>query len=117
MGILPIGNYRYNASTTVGSITQKIKGQFTVIPLQVEFLQTKANHQLLNELAAETGGALFFPNQLNDLEKTLRNNENIKPIVYEQETVKSWINLKWIFFLVLTLLSIEWFIRKWNGSI
>jgi hypothetical protein len=117
MGILPIGNYRYNASTTVGSITQTIKGQFTVIPLQVEFLQTKANHQLLNELATETGGVLFFPNQFNDLEKTIRNNENIKPIVYEQETVKSLINLKWIFFLVLTLLSIEWFVRKWNGII
>ncbi len=116
IGLMPVGNYTYEASATVGNKTQQVKGQFAVIPLQVEFLQTTANHQLLNELATETGGKAFFPNQLEALQQAIQNNEVIKPVIYKQETVKSWINLKWVFFLILTLLSVEWFIRKWNGT-
>lgn len=117
MGLLAVGNYNYEATTTIGSKTQMVKGQFAVVPLQVEFLQTTANHQLLSELSRESGGTLFYPNQLEALEKTIVENETIKPVMYTQETVKSWINLKWIFALIIGFLSIEWFIRKWNGSI
>ncbi len=117
MGLLAPGNYSYEAATIIGTKTQLVKGLFAVIPLQVEFLQTTANHQLLSEIAQETGGKMFFSNQLEDLEKAVRNNEIIKPVIYKQETVKSWINLKWICFLILGLLSMEWFVRKWNGSI
>lgn len=117
MGLLAVGNYNYEATTTIGSKTQLVKGQFAVVPLQVEFLQTTANHQLLSELSRESGGSLFYPTQLETLEKMIRANETIKPVIYKQETVKSWINLKWICALIIGLLSIEWFIRKWNGSI
>lgn len=117
MGLLAPGNYNYEASAVVGNKTQVVKGQFAVIPLQVEFLQTTANHQLLSEMSQQTGGSLFSPNQLDVLEKTIRSNDTIKPIIYKQETVKSWINLKWICLLILGILTIEWFVRKWNGSI
>jgi hypothetical protein len=117
IGLLPVGNYTYQATTAIGANVQKLSGAFVVTPLQVEFLQTTANHQLLNELATETQGALFFPTQLPELEKSIRANETIKPVIYKQDAIKSWINLKWIFFLVLMMLSAEWFIRKWNGSI
>jgi hypothetical protein len=72
---------------------------------------------LLSEISQQTGGALFYPNQLDALEKAIRSNDTIKPIIYKQETVKSWINLKWICLLIVGLLTIEWFVRKWNGSI
>jgi hypothetical protein len=117
MGLLAPGNYSYEASIVVGNKTQIVKGQFAVIPLQVEFLQTTANHQLLSEISQQTGGALFYPNQLDALEKAIHSNDTIKPIIYKQETVKSWINLKWICLLIVGLLTIEWFVRKWNGSI
>lgn len=117
LGLLAPGNYNYEATTSVGAKTQMVRGQFAVIPLQVEFLQTTANHQLLNEIAQETGGSLFYPYQLEALEKAVRNNDIIKPVIYKQETVKSWINLKWICFLIVGLLTAEWFVRKWNGSI
>jgi hypothetical protein len=44
-------------------------------------------------------------------------NENIKPIIYQQNDIKSWIELAWLLGLIVALLSIEWFIRKWHGSI
>jgi hypothetical protein len=117
IGLMPVGNYTYEASTTVGNQSQRLKGSFTVVPLQVEYLQTTANHQLLNEIASETQGTLFYPNDLEPLKYAIQNSESIKPVIYQQDVVKSWINLKWIFFLMLTMLSIEWFIRKWNGTI
>ena len=117
LGLLPVGNYNYTATTAVGAKVEQVKGQFAVIPLQVEFLQTTANHQLLYEMASETEGKVFYPRQLEALEEQLRQNETIKPVIYKQQTTQSWINLKWIFVLLLTLLTAEWFIRKWNGSI
>ncbi len=112
LGLLPVGNYSYFATTAVGAKVENVKGQFAVIPLQVEFLQTTANHQLLYEIASETGGKVFYPQQLQDLEAQLRQNETIKPVIYKQQTTQSWINLKWIFVLLLTALGVEWFVRK-----
>ena len=65
----------------------------------------------------QSGGQLFYKNQLDALEKAIDQNENIKPVIYKQNEVKELLNLKWIFFVILGLLSLEWFIRKWNGFI
>ncbi|MEI6508759.1 MAG: hypothetical protein WCO54_09765 [Bacteroidota bacterium] len=116
-GLMPVGNYSYEATVNIGSKTEKLKGQFTVMPLQAEFLQTVADHQLLNQLAQQSEGKLFYLNQTDELIRTIKENEKIKPVIYKQEEVKSWINLKWIFFMLLALMSVEWFVRKWNGSV
>jgi hypothetical protein len=88
-----------------------------VAALQAELIETKAKHQLLNNIALQSGGQLFYKNQLDALEKAIEQNENIKPVIYKQNEVKELLNLKWIFFVILGLLSLEWFIRKWNGFI
>lgn len=116
-GILPPGSYSYEGITTIGNKKEILKGKFIIEPLLVEFMQTTANHQLLHEMASQSGGKLFYLNEANELIKTIKTNENIKPVIYRQEDLQSWINLKWLFFLVLGMLSVEWFIRKWNGAI
>jgi hypothetical protein len=42
--------------------------------------------------------------------------EDISSVSYMNEEVEDIINLKWIFFVLLALLSIEWFIRKRGGA-
>ena len=116
-GLMPVGNYTYEATVNIGNKTEHLKGTYTVLPLQVEFLQTVADHQLLNQLSVQSEGKLFYPTQADKLIKTIKQNASIKPVIYKQEEVKSWINLKWIFFIVLSFLSVEWFVRKWNGSV
>ena len=44
------------------------------------------------------------------------NKEDIKPTLFESFKTRSIINLKWIFFLILGLLSVEWFARKFYGG-
>jgi hypothetical protein len=116
-GLLPAGSYAYEATTAVGTQTQKAKGQFIVKPLQVEFAQTTANHQLLNELATQQGGEMYYLSNMQNMADAIKNNQSIKPIIYQNQDVKSWIDLKWIFVLLMLMLTTEWFVRKWNGSI
>jgi hypothetical protein len=117
LGNMPVGTYTYNAKVTSGNKSYNKNGQFIVAALQAELIETKAKHQLLNNIALQSGGQLFYKNQLDALEKAIEQNENIKPVIYKQNEVKELLNLKWIFFVILGLLSLEWFIRKWNGFI
>ncbi len=115
-GNLPTGNYNYTASAKVGDKPHTASGKFTVAPLQLELLNPVANHQLLHQISSETGGQLFYYNELHELEKTIADNQNIKPVLYDTFKTDSLINLKWIFFLIIALLSIEWFVRKYMGG-
>lgn len=114
-GNFPPGDYSYTAQVKINNQLFTQKGEFTVKPLLAEFTSTTADHALLYNISEKTGGQLFYPKQLNDLQKKLLDNDNIKTLVHEQKQVNDFINLKVLFFLVLAFLSIEWFVRKYNG--
>ena len=114
-GNFPPGDYSYNAQVKINTQLFSHKGEFTVKPLLAEFTSTTANHALLYNISKKTGGQLFYPKQLNDLQKKLLDNENIKTLVHEQKQVNDFINLKILFFILLAFLSVEWFVRKYNG--
>jgi len=60
---------------------------------------------------------MLYPSQINQLADLIRKNENIKTIVYEDKRYSDLIDQKWIFALILGLLSMEWFLRKREGEI
>lgn len=113
---LPVGNYSYVAKTIFDNKNYTAEGAFSIKVLQLEALQTKANHKVLYQLADKTGGKVFYPNEINQLKELLLNREDIKPTLYESFKTRSIINLKWIFYLIMILLSIEWFTRKYYGG-
>lgn len=113
---LPIGNYNYLAKTTFNNKKYSAEGAFSIKALHLEALQTKANHKVLYQLAEKTGGKVFYPNELDQLKELLLNKEDIKTTLYESFKTRPIINLKAIFYLVLLLLSIEWFTRKYFGE-
>jgi hypothetical protein len=115
-GNFPIGNYRYEAKVKVGSKMYSEKGDFSVAALQVETTNTIADHQLLYSLAKKSGGEMVYPNQLDTLAELLNAREDIKPVSHSEKKLSDLINLKWIFFLLLSLISLEWFMRKINGA-
>ena len=116
-GILPAGEYSFDANTRLSTKAYKAAGQFLIRQQQAEFQQTRANHQLLFALAEQNGGSMIFPNQLSRLPELIKANENVKTIVYEDRKYEDAINYKIIFFLILALLSVEWFSRKRNGEV
>ena len=116
-GIVPAGEYSYTAKTNLGEVSHQADGQFVVTEQQTEFKQSLANHQLLFTMAEQNGGKMLFPNQLNGLPGIIRANETVKTISYEDRKYEELINLKFIFYLIVALLSIEWFSRKRNGEV
>ncbi len=115
-GIFPVGNYRYEAKVKAGSKVYSEKGEFNVAALQVETTHTVADHQLLYALSKKSGGELVYPDQLGKLAEILNAREDIKPVSHSEKKLSDLINLKWIFFLLLSLISLEWFMRKINGA-
>lgn len=112
MGLLPPGEYQFEAKVNNNNELFTKKGRFVVREVASEKTNIVADHRLLYQLAKRTNGKMFYLNDLQALEKDLLNNENIKPIVYSQSTVSSPIDLKWLFWLILIILSAEWTFRK-----
>ena len=115
-GMLPVGSYEYVATVKLGDKTFTEKGQFQVNALLLEANNTVANHQLLQNLSEKLNGKMLYPNQLNQLAEMINKDNNIASIIYEETDLKELINLRWIFFVLLALLSLEWFLRKRNGA-
>ncbi|MEQ8910045.1 MAG: hypothetical protein RIC95_12680 [Vicingaceae bacterium] len=113
---LPVGNYRYTASTVLGGKEYQEVGEFSVEKIQLEAAQTVADHNLLYRLAKESGGELVYPKQLSTLVEKLNQRSDIVSISYAEDKIEEVIKLKWIFFILLALLSLEWFLRKRNGA-
>jgi hypothetical protein len=116
-GTLPAGSYSYRASTALGSSKYTAEGVFYVDALLAEYQQTIANHQLLHTMSAQTNGKLYLPAQLMEILNDIGNNEQIKTLSYEDRKYQELINFKWLFFMIMALLALEWFFRKRNGEI
>ncbi len=109
------GNYAYKVSVE----NQKIKkyGVFKVTNYKVEEQFTNANDKKLQKLADKTGGKLYYSNQNNEMIKEIVSNK--KYFTTQKSTIKekNLIDWKWILFIIITLLSTEWFVRKYHGKI
>ncbi|SET56533.1 VWA domain-containing protein [Hymenobacter actinosclerus] len=116
LGELPAGLYRYQARATLGGQAQQDAGEVLVQEQQLEALQSRADHNLLAQLARRGGQRLYFPAQLDQLTQDIEK-AGYKPVIYEQEDLKDLINLKWLFFLLLTLVTAEWATRKYSGGV
>lgn len=116
-GILPPGNYSYTANTTLGTQKYTAKGSFFINALIAEFQQTIANHQLLYSLSSQTNGKMYTPAQLLKIKDDLHQSGQAKTLSYEDRKYEELVNFKWLFVLILLLLSTEWFLRKRNGAL
>lgn len=115
-GLLPPGAFQFVAETVYGEKKYTQKGKFQVLPLVLEANNTTADFQVLSNIAQKHGGKMFLPSQLDELAAEIEQNKNISSIIYEEQSIKDLINLKWIFFILLILLTLEWFLRKQQGA-
>jgi hypothetical protein len=116
-GALPVGEYTYQGTTANGKQAFAANGQITVKQLNLETRQSTANHGLLRSIASQSGGQMLLPSQIDKLADLIRKNENIKTVVYEDKRYSDLVDVKWVFVLILLLLSAEWFLRKREGEI
>jgi hypothetical protein len=115
-GILPVGTYTYKATTNFNGQALSVEGRFNVQPIQLELFETTANHSVLRQLSAKFGGETVFPAQLASIADKIKNNQTVKPVIYQTTKTNPLINLKWIFALLALMLAAEWFLRRYFGS-
>lgn len=115
-GFLPSGQYSFTAQTKIGEKPYSISGEFIVKKVELEYLETEANHSLLRSLAVQQGGKMIYPKDLANLPQMLESRDDIQPVAYMQTDFKDLIHFKWLFFIVFALLASEWFLRKYFGS-
>ncbi|MCB0559382.1 MAG: VWA domain-containing protein [Lewinellaceae bacterium] len=115
-GILPVGNYNFQASTNYNGENLTYTGQFSVQPIQLESYETTADHGLLRLLSDKYGGQLVYPADVASIDGLIRQRETVKPVIYETARTQPVINLKWLFFALLGLLTVEWFFRRYFGG-
>lgn len=115
-GHLPAGNYTYEVMAQTENKVLTAAGSFSVEDVNIESIALTANHRLLFQLANSTDGEMLSPEAFDTLGEKLRGSENIASVAYERKELSDLIHLKWIFFILLALFTVEWFIRKRNGA-
>ncbi len=115
---LPEGEYTFSGTATAGGRSLgEDGGKFSVGQVNIEFLETKMNKSLLDQIAYHTGG-MFYANAVpasfpDDLGHAAR----LSPKEFsEAREIELW-NSKYFALLIVLLLAVEWFIRKRNGMI
>jgi hypothetical protein len=115
-GVLPPGRYTWRASTGLDGERLNATGELLVEPLVAERQSTVADHALLAALAARTGGAMVGPGGMDALPELLAAKGTMVPRSYGHATFSDLIGLRWIFALLLVLLTVEWAVRRRSGS-
>lgn len=117
LGVLPSGSYTYSATTRLSGKSYTATGSFLVEDLHLEALNTVADHSLLATLAAETGGAVVDAHSPEQVAELLRQRDDLKTVVYSETSYSDMLNLPLILIFILLLLTVEWVLRKYNGTI
>lgn len=115
IGGLNEGVYRYRASTVLNGKTESVNGEFVVAERQAELQNLTADFDLLRKLARSTGGKFYDASAIGVLQTNLRT-AKATSVIHTEETYDSLINVKWVFWILLALVSAEWGLRKFYGS-
>jgi hypothetical protein len=118
LGVLGEGDYSFIArAQQAGKSVGDDKGTFSVGGLSAEFLDTRMNKLLLQQIAARTSGKYYDPDAMEHLPKDVAALPNFKPReLTRANEIELW-NLKWTLSLIILLFALEWFLRKRSGMI
>jgi len=114
-GVLPTGSYRYIATTSYNGKEWKSDGQFTVQPLQFEFINIMADHNILKAISTESEGQFFGQKELNQLYAVIKKSAALKPVLVTEKSSQTLLSMPLLLLLLLVALSMEWAIRRYVG--
>jgi hypothetical protein len=112
------GDYEYTANAQrSGKVIGEDRGTFSVGGLNVEFLDTRMNKLLLQQLADRTEGKYYDADDLRSLPIDIASRPNFRPreLTHTRE-FELW-NDRWTLAVIVLLLAAEWFLRKRSGMI
>ena len=84
--------------------------------LVAERLSTVADHGLWAGIAARTQGLMTHASDTERIVEAIAGKKTIVPRSYAHASFSDLIGLRWIFFLLLALLTLEWALRRRSGT-
>ncbi|HPG05516.1 MAG: hypothetical protein KDC59_01140 [Saprospiraceae bacterium] len=115
-GYFPEGNYTYRATTTYNNEELTFNGSFSIQPVQLEMYNLTADRSVLESLAGNRNGKVVLPDAINTLSEQIKARQDVKPVAYAQSVTQPLLMIKWLFFILFALATIEWFLRRfWGG--
>ncbi len=115
-GKFPQGKYTYKASVKIDGGVLTKSGSFFVLPLQTEYKQTRANHDLLASLSEQSGGVMVYPNEFDKLREAIQSNQNIVAVSHTMRNRSLVLDLPLILIIIIVTASAEWFFRKYYAT-
>ena len=88
---------------------------FEILDFDIEKQFVNPDVQKLQQLAQLTNAKAYYPNEVDELIKSLLENEEYMSIQKNVVTKTPLIDWIWLLVLISIALAIEWFVRKYNG--
>ena len=115
IGMLPEGIYNYRAHTSFGGVDYNDSGTFTVESVGMEAQNLTADIERMRSLASQTGGKHYYITDIQQITRDLKHDSRITSVSREETRYDDLINIKWLLFSILGLITIEWLLRKIFG--
>jgi hypothetical protein len=110
---LSAGNYSFTVKELNSGATYS--STFEILDFDIEKQFVNPDMGKLKQLATQTKGIVYVPNQVDELIKTLLNNQDYKAIQKDIVKKTPLIDWYWLLILIAITLAAEWFYRKYNG--
>lgn len=114
-GNLQPGDYTFEAETKLGNQNFTEKGSFSILKNDLETQNSQADFNVLYQLSEKTGGKFFAYENYGTLVDVVKANKQIIVQTHRQSIKDEWINLKFLFFMLIIVMGTEWFLRKYWG--
>lgn len=112
---LPSGNYTYEVLVENQNISET--GTFIITNYEIEAQYSRANVEKLQRFAQNNNGKIFYKNQLELLINNLLEDKKYTTIQTSKKVEKPLVDIWILMFLIIAILSSEWFVRKYHGKI
>ncbi len=112
---LPPSEYSFTVRTSKENISKS--GSFQILEYNVEQQFLNANVTKLQQLATNSLGSSYFIDNTRGLVNELLNDNRYVPIQKSSKNIIPLIDWKYLLAIIVLSLSLEWFLRKYNGLI
>ncbi|WP_253256086.1 hypothetical protein [Formosa algae] len=110
---LSAGEYDFTVSAASEQISSS--GSFTILEYNVEQQFLNANVSKLKQLASKTAGTSCFIVNYDNMFNDLIANKKYVTIQKSTKTTQGLIDWRYVLGIIVFCLSLEWFLRKYNG--
>ncbi|RZJ72712.1 hypothetical protein [Flavobacterium sp.] len=108
---------QYDFSVRELNSNTNYKGYFEILDFDIEKQFVNPDVLKLNQLASQTSAKAFMPDQVEELVKSLLENQDYKTVEKQITKKIPLIDSLLMLILIACTLAAEWFIRKYNGML